>query len=340
MYIGYLLSYNNREIHMTNTPLSAVPVRKSWLFFLSTVLVVLLTGVSIVTTFWDHNRILFGERARPAMLFVQTHSLGVAIALEIWSSFFFLLILWHLHQRTASRFHKRLDSERMALMELATHQLGAPLASLRWWLEMLKDPGVSEKDKAEMFQEIETALLRMDTIVSSLTHAQNIDLKELSSQFDHLSTLRFLVYDAVYDFSNDVKMKELKIVVEIDPQMPPLKVDPVQVGDVLRELIENAIGFSPAKSVLTVIVTTDRSKKVVQVEVRDQGIGIPAAEQSRIFEKMFRASNASSVKPVGNGLGLHNVKAMIEEQGGEMWVKSREGRGTSVFFTLPFEKNA
>ena len=73
--------------------------------------------------------------------------------------------------------------------------------------------------------------------------------------------------------------------------------------------------------------------------VKDSGIGIPKAHQKRIFEKLFRADNASSYQPDGNGLGLYAAKAIIENLGGRIWFESVEGEGTTFYVTLPLREN-
>ncbi len=258
------------------------------------------------------------------------------VVLTVAMAITFVMYLYRMASGEAGRIDKRVDTERLALMELATHQLGAPLASFRWWLEIMKSPEGSQMDPKDVYSEVEAAVQRMDTIVQSLSNAQKVDLKELSVTLGTLSTLRHLVMDTISHFKNDLEMKGINITVEVEPDMRPVRADTALTADVLRELIGNALSFSPAHTTIAVIVSTNILKHCAQVEVRDQGAGIPAEDQSRIFQKLFRASNAATIKPVGNGLGLYNAKGIVEQEGGEMWIKSKEHEGTSVFFTLPF----
>ena len=78
-----------------------------------------------------------------------------------------------------------------------------------------------------------------------------------------------------------------------------------------------------------------KDERTLEFHVSDTGIGIPDAEQARVFEKFFRANNAISLVPDGTGLGLFYAKQLVEAQGGQIWFRSKEGQGTSVYFSLP-----
>ena len=105
------------------------------------------------------------------------------------------------------------------------------------------------------------------------------------------------------------------------------------LSGVIMELIENASAYSPANSTITVRVAGKEG--YVDIEVRDQGYGIPAKDLPKIFGKFVRGSNANTYRPDGNGLGLYIAKGIVTGAGGKIWVKSQEGKGTSVYVRLP-----
>lgn len=333
---------------MTSTPLTAAPSERH--SPVSRTVVLGFAFAICVSMFWSQVFLVRAIQDQNADSALQTLTgvilknmnpfkymvIFLPVVLTLFMAVLFVMLLYQMANGETGRVNKRVDTERLALMELATHQLGAPLASLRWWLEIMQSPEASQMDAKDVYCEVEAAVERMDAIVQSLSNAQKVDLKKLSVTLGTLSTLRHLILDTIHTFKMDLDMKDIKVTMSIEPDMRPVRADALQTADVLRELLGNAISFSPAHSAISVIVATNKSKKCAQVEVKDCGIGVPAEDQSRIFEKLFRASNAALTKPVGNGLGLFNAKGIVEQEGGEMWIKSKEHEGTSVFFTLPF----
>jgi len=228
---------------------------------------------------------------------------------------------------------KQMDAERLALMELATHQLGAPLATFRWWLELVKDPEISETiEKEAVVEQVGDAVNRLDGIVKALSNATKVGLGQVKLEEQVLGSLKHIILRAVQEVTPRLKTQCLQIRVLYDDSIGPVKVDSQQFFDVVKEVIDNAISFSPANTVITVQV--GKRKNMCQVDVSDQGYGIPEDDMHRVTEKFFRARNASKYKPVGNGMGLFIVKGIIEKHGGRMSIVSREGKGTTVSFTL------
>jgi signal transduction histidine kinase len=111
--------------------------------------------------------------------------------------------------------------------------------------------------------------------------------------------------------------------------------DSTRCEQVLQNLISNALKFSETGA--TVIVKSNQNDDHWHIQVIDQGIGIPEAEIPHLFERFYRATNASSAQIQGTGLGLYVCKAIIEGHGGQISLSSREGEGTTASFTIPLE---
>jgi signal transduction histidine kinase len=109
--------------------------------------------------------------------------------------------------------------------------------------------------------------------------------------------------------------------------------DRSRIDQVLTNLISNAIKYSPQDSEVALAVTQQGDR--VRLSVRDQGIGIPAEEQARLFEPFYRATNASVRNYPGVGLGLHITRELVERHGGRIWVESAEGEGSTFVVELP-----
>jgi signal transduction histidine kinase len=127
--------------------------------------------------------------------------------------------------------------------------------------------------------------------------------------------------------------KKIRIGTDMDV-VPPVTLDPERVLQVLRNLIGNALKFTPPGGAVRIAVRGGESG--VGVSVTDSGPGIPKEHQSAIFDKFRQATLAGTKKLPGTGLGLAIVKHIIKDHGGTVWVESEEGRGSTFTFVLPF----
>lgn len=228
---------------------------------------------------------------------------------------------------------RQLEIERTALLDLATHQLGMPLATFRWWLELLRDRegATPSKEDAEAYDQLQLGIDRMDHIIRSLQEAARLQggVSYNAEATDAAAFAKEVI--ASMESAFDLKKQRVELVIDGVPQHA--MIDRKLVAGVLSELLENARGYSPTGSEITVRVAAARS--TVKIEIEDRGCGIPKDELPRIFQKFTRAKNAYSHKPVGNGLGLYICKGIVERGGGRLTLKSVEGKGTTVTLELP-----
>ena len=111
--------------------------------------------------------------------------------------------------------------------------------------------------------------------------------------------------------------------------------DPRRIGQVVENLVENAVKYSPDGSEVRVDVAQRNSEAFI--DVTDEGIGIPAGDLAQVFERFHRASNVDDRRFSGMGLGLFLCKGIVEQHGGRIWVESREGTGSTFHVVLPLE---
>jgi signal transduction histidine kinase len=137
----------------------------------------------------------------------------------------------------------------------------------------------------------------------------------------------------VEQFEEQAAQKNLHLGIEIAPDLPPVRAVPDQIRSVWTNLIGNAIRYTPPGG--TVAISLRRNDGQVIGQVHDTGIGIPSEAQPRLFTEFFRADNAKSFAPQGTGLGLAIVKQIVESSGGQIWVKSELGHGSTFTFVLP-----
>lgn len=233
---------------------------------------------------------------------------------------------------------QQLNAERTALMDLATHQLGAPLATFKWWIEILQEHRAkhrhTEEEKKEdddAFNQLQEGITRMDDIIGSLrtaVHMQSTQVNYAAANVGLLSIINAIPTST----SVLLKRRKQKLVLNI-PAGLKITVDRKLFTGVMQEFIENASWYSREKSTITI-----RAKKHlnhVTIEVEDTGYGILPEDLPHIFEQFKRGTNATSYKPVGNGLGLFIAKGIIEGAKGDISVQSIVNKGTIFTITLP-----
>jgi two-component system sensor histidine kinase KdpD len=127
------------------------------------------------------------------------------------------------------------------------------------------------------------------------------------------------------------RLGDRPVTVEVPPDLPLIPLDSVLVAHVLMNLIDNTCKYSPPASPIE--IRAHATEAEIEVEVVDQGFGIPAEDQSHVFEKFFRVQRPETVS--GIGLGLPISKGLVEAHGGRIWAQNRPGGGTVVTMTLP-----
>lgn len=237
--------------------------------------------------------------------------------------------MWHLRNMQSL---KQLDNERTALLDLATHQLGMPLATFKWWLEILRDKDEGKFcDANGVCDEMQHGIDRMDEIIRSLHEANHLSKGTIdynSSETD----LATVIKESIDGMNTDLAKRNQTITFSKE-DVPAVHVDPKLIGGVVSELIENAHMYSPSGARIDIRLSRKRNDAVI--DVIDTGYGIGPDEVNAVFEKFKRGRDAMKRKPVGNGLGLYIAKGIVEHAGGAITLKSKIGQGTHISITLP-----
>ncbi len=137
----------------------------------------------------------------------------------------------------------------------------------------------------------------------------------------------------VEDYRGRPSCQEHRLNVSVDEGMGPILFDPLKITQVVENLLQNALKYTPAGSHIDIFA--ELRDRVVEISVRDSGPGIPADDLPHIFERFYRVDKGRSREKGGTGLGLSIVKHIVQLHGGRVWAESEEGKGTAVFFTLP-----
>lgn len=226
-----------------------------------------------------------------------------------------------------------LDRRKTEFISIASHQLRSPLAATKWLSDMLRngDLGALQPKQQEIADKLFEANERMVVLVNELLNVSRLDSgvsKPTPKMIDGSKLLESVLSDTLPLLT----AKKQKFAYD-KPALPQAYVDELLIREVLVNLVSNASKYSPDQSTIT--VTAVEQDGMLQVGIRDEGIGIPKSDQNQLFKKFFRAGNALKSAVQGTGLGLYFVKSIVEMSGGQIWYDSEENKGTTFYVTLP-----
>jgi signal transduction histidine kinase len=226
------------------------------------------------------------------------------------------------------RSRREIEEARRQLVAAASHDLRTPLASLRLLVESIDDGVVTGETRDRYLGEIRTHVAVLSDLVDDLFELSRIEAGEISWTMRQVE-LGELIDDTVAAMRAPAEARGVKIAAELPPGHFVAEANAEKVQRVLFNLIQNAIRHTPADGSVTVRARNDRGE--VEVEVADDGEGIPAGADERVFEAFYRGDEARGDD--GAGLGLAISRAIVEAHGGRIWLE-RGSPGTRVHFTL------
>ncbi len=232
---------------------------------------------------------------------------------------------------------RELDQMKNNFLSTAAHQLRTPLGSMRWSMELLinGDFGKLPKAAKEVVQQIYDNNVRMVLLVNDLLDVSRIDSdkgREEKSLVDIAAMLR----DIVQTMRPEAERRSVKITLALPKKpIPQLFMPAKHLYEAIENLISNGIKYNKDDGTLTVSVRVDA--KTLFLTIADTGIGIPQADESKVFSKFFRSANAVLKETEGSGLGLSVVKSYLEESGAKISFESKENVGTTFSVEFPLE---
>jgi len=228
---------------------------------------------------------------------------------------------------------RRLEQIRQDFVANVSHELRTPISSIKGYAETLLEGALEDKDNArEFINIIYQDSDRLASLINDLLDLSKIEsgkMKMLLVPFDAVS----LIKRAVTVIENQAKAKTIALKLDLPPNLPKIKADETRFSQVMINLLDNAIKYSSEGGSVTIYAKTVNG--ALQIDITDTGIGISEKDLPRIFERFYRVDKARSRELGGTGLGLSIVKHIVQAHGGQVWVKSELGQGSTFSFTIP-----
>jgi signal transduction histidine kinase len=274
--------------------------------------------LGLLMVFRAHAQSVFGEQHRPLL---------DALTSEMASSLQSMRLLNELLME-----RDRSEKLRSTFVSIVTHELQTPLSIIKGYASTLARRDVEWKPEvlSDSLQIIEDEADRLSRLVSDLLEVSQIETHGMRVQPVQVD-VRGLLDHALSRLRTAHPGTPLDLSIEGKPAM--INADPDRLEQVLINLVDNAIKYSPSGAPVSIRFTSDREE--VHLTVADRGIGIPAEERERIFERFYRVDNTAARKAKGTGLGLFIVRAIVEAHGGRVWVDSTPGEGSTFHIVLP-----
>ena len=250
--------------------------------------------------------------------------------------FGFVLVL---HDVTELR---RLEVIRRDFVANVSHELRTPLTAIKGYAETLLGPAGDDRETARRFLGvIDRHSERLGRLINDLLALSDLELRRTALRLGTV-TVAAVVEDALQILGEAARRKGVRLRAEIDPRVPPAHADGDRLRQVLINLVDNGIKYTPAGGRVTVCVRPGNGAGagMVDLAVEDSGVGVPAQDLPRLTERFFRVDKARSRELGGTGLGLAIVKHIVQGHGGALHISSAMGQGTTVTVSIPVAPTA
>ncbi|MCL2280919.1 ATP-binding protein [Candidatus Saccharibacteria bacterium] len=240
--------------------------------------------------------------------------------------------------RSTNRKLKKLDATKDDFLSIASHQLRTPLTSIKGYISMLLDSdfGHLATEQKKILGEVYTSSERMAFIIDDFLDVSRLQSGKLELQKTP-TKLNQILESEITQLKITANMRKIAINYNAPDNLSEISSDANKLRQVMMNMIDNAIYYSRGGGKVTVSLYEQRGQIIFTV--KDQGIGVPRAEQHKLFTKFYRASNARKARPDGSGVGLYVARKVIIAHGGSLIFESKENVGSTFGFRLPIKLN-
>lgn len=228
---------------------------------------------------------------------------------------------------------KEVDRLKSQMIRMTTHDLKNPLFALQNYIELIEEDGEALFDE-NMQHNIAMVWVQIDRMKQLITGILNLERVQEATVFTEVD-LHDTLTAAVYGVQGLAQSKNITVVLDMVDELPPIQGDAQHILQAITNLLDNAIKFTPNGGRIEISAQIIGAQVVMNIV--DNGIGIPEADQSKIFDRFFRGERGRSKNDASSGLGLSLVKAVIEQHHGEITLNSSENQGTTFTVRLPIE---
>jgi two-component system phosphate regulon sensor histidine kinase PhoR len=228
---------------------------------------------------------------------------------------------------------RRADQIRRDFVANVSHELRTPLTAIRGYAEALLDEPPDPESTKRFLEIIFRHTTRMERLVKDLLRLARLDARQEALEISTCD-MRQIFNAVVADVAPTIEVKHQRISIEVPAEAPSVSADPAKLHDIVRNLVENAVNYSPDGA--AVRLSTTQRDGAFTITVADSGPGIPPEDVSRVFERFYRVDK-SRARPGGTGLGLAIVKHLVELHGGKATAANRIEGGAVFTVTLPVE---
>ncbi|HEY6120960.1 MAG TPA: ATP-binding protein [Pyrinomonadaceae bacterium] len=242
-----------------------------------------------------------------------------------------LCLAVYVRDLTRIKEYEQLKSDMISLM---SHELRTPLTSINGFAELL----CNEKELPEQAKEFVTIIgnesQRLSRMINTFLAVTQLERKDKQEVLKIPLRLNDVVKETILSLQGTAKKKRIRLIEQPAPKLPPVAADKSLITQAVKNLVNNAIKYSPERT--TVTISTALEAEAVRVSVEDRGFGIPSESRDRVWEKFYRVVREGQEKDEqSTGLGLSFVREVVEQHGGNVDLQSEEGRGSRFSFTLP-----
>lgn len=227
------------------------------------------------------------------------------------------------------------EQERSQLMANIAHDLKTPLTSIKGYVEGIMDGVANTPEKTQRY--LSTILAKsqnMEEILENLSFYSKLDLGKVRYHFEHIEFYDFL-RQIISVYRLDLQEAAMELTEDIPDKTLLVKADCDNLRRVFTNIINNAIKYRNREIDSRLSITAEENERGVSICFEDNGIGISSKDITKVFEGFYRSDPSRNSQIKGSGLGLAISKQIVEDHGGKIWLRSREGFGTQVIVYLP-----
>jgi signal transduction histidine kinase len=231
---------------------------------------------------------------------------------------------------------KKLDKIKSNFLNITSHELRTPISAIKGYIQMILKEKLGEIND-EQKKSLEIALRnanRLDNLIQDLLDISRLDSGRMKF-IPEKTNINNMIKETVETMKTLADKKQIKINTMIDQNLPDLTIDGERIKQVIINLLNNAIKFSPNSSTIKIYVRKKQDE--ILVEIEDLGRGIPENQKDNIFDAFYQVKSNEDKKLGGVGLGLAISRGIILAHGGRIWIESTIGKGSKFTFTLPLK---